>query len=464
MNQFETPAGPPEPYRIPAANLEHFSERMSVLARRAEKLGVGSITWEQVGVEQILAIEYRVRPEQEDAFVDQVSELNVERIHELTVTLGGHVIATSAVHYVVVGGDRPKLNGWELLAVLEHAGEAGTILRTVPGIETAIPSRFRELGEPACEHCNVRRMRRDTFVVGHEDGRFAQVGRQCLRDFTGHQSPEAIARFAQYLFDAAGIGSDSERQSGSGQGTGAPLREFCIETASVIRQSGWMSRTKAREFERTATADKVCPAFSSDAKDRKLYREEFGSPTDRDVVDAEAAIAWASQLRDSGDELNDYLWNVSVVVLSGQAVDYRRAGIAASIVAVHLRNAEREIIKRSERAAAVESKHFGTVGVREVFTLTLQFSKYIASDFGGSTLHRLVDANGNVAVWFASGDSPWEVTVRDEFGHMQGSFIADGEIRTVKATVKRHDTRDGVAQTILTRVAMVVAKPVKGAA
>jgi hypothetical protein len=96
----------------------------------------------------------------------------------------------------------------------------------------------------------------------------------------------------------------------------------------------------------------------------------------------------------------------------------------------------RENAERAER-----SNHIGLVGERREFTATIRFTKYFDNEGGfnnhfggGTTLTVLDDADGNVIVWWGVG-----------FGAEKGETI------NFKATVKRHELRDGVRQTVVTR-------------
>lgn len=85
--------------------------------------------------------------------------------------------------------------------------------------------------------------------------------------------------------------------------------------------------------------------------------------------------------------------------------------------------------------AASTSKHLGTVGVRQDWTATVTFKASYDSAFGTVLITGLVDDSGNVLI--VKGSTP---------------FAADKGARvTFRATVKAHNVREGVAQTIVNR-------------
>ncbi len=95
-------------------------------------------------------------------------------------------------------------------------------------------------------------------------------------------------------------------------------------------------------------------------------------------------------------------------------------------------------IKEARKAQAARSNHVGSIGERKEFTATVVFTKDFETDFGISTLTIMEDAEGNVLKWFGAG-----------FGEEKGATLK------FKATVKKHDEREGVKQTCITRAKLI---------
>ena len=94
---------------------------------------------------------------------------------------------------------------------------------------------------------------------------------------------------------------------------------------------------------------------------------------------------------------------------------------------------EERAAAKAERAA--NAAHIGTVGERREFTLKIGKVMSFQTQFGFMFIHLMDDAEtGNPVVYKGS----------KELGEA-------GETITVKATIKAHDVRDGVAQTVITR-------------
>ena len=97
---------------------------------------------------------------------------------------------------------------------------------------------------------------------------------------------------------------------------------------------------------------------------------------------------------------------------------------------------QRALARAAELAEKRQSRHFGTVGKRETFTLTVERVNSIESQYGVTHIHTMRDAAGNVAVWFATREK------------------LENRTYQLLATVKSHGVRDGIAQTVVTRCAV----------
>lgn len=389
-------------FEVETRDMGAFTAEFARLVKKAAKLGVTAPTY---------------------------TVLQRDKVYPAVVSETGQVKkAARRVNVISVSGQAPRLAGWTFLAALQHEAE-GNIVRTIPGVNIAARKDLRTAG-PDCEHCNVHRRRNDTYIVVHDDGRQMQVGRQCLADFTGHDSPEAIARWAELLHafreSIDSMGGDGEGYGG-GQRQVTTLDDFLPYVVASIRADGWLSRTAARESygARTATADLAwLNCFPPPNKtllvpsDDDLARSRTCLETLRNHFDANPA-----------ETLTDYEHNCRIVV-EGLSVDSRSAGIAASLVAF----ADRLLGQEIERRKNAVSEHVGTVGKRETFTLSVERIVDIEGAYGTTHLTMFRDEKGNSYKWFAS-------SVR----------LDVGSTYTVKATVKAHDVYNGTKQTTLTR-------------
>lgn len=415
-------------FEIRTEYFDTFAREFATLCKRARRLKVSEPTYAIVGDKVVPA---RINP-----------ETNV-------------VVAPARfLKIITVSGQAPKLAGWTFVAVLQHE-ELGNIVHRVPGTDGVKLEKDLRTCDPYCGHCKTLRRRNDTFVVAHDDGRQLQVGRNCLRDFTGCDSPEAIARWAEFLGCFVERVNDGEDEGlGGGGGARDPhwaLLTFLGVACAAIRERGWLSRTKAREQDRLgqATADTVANYLN--ARNETESRRFVGEIKDADCTRAAAALAYAEQhfeaAEEAGTELSDYEHNLRLIVQGG-SVNFRASGLAASLVAFSERLQGREM----ERRRAAQSEFQGEIKQHGVWTLIVTRVIDIESEqFGVSHLHLMQDEHGNRFTWKTGTAS-----------------LTVGYVYRVVGTVKEHKTwlprekqqaindgatimDPGIKQTVLTR-------------
>lgn len=387
-------------FHVPAENLAKLEKKISKLARRSERLGCGPIKLEIIGHAQ-----QRRRREGKPA-----------RIIDIAI--------------VQVTGPAPKIPGWTFGGTLEHlALDDGTRMNILRTIIEGVPEEFRT-AKPWCVHCDVDRRWRDTFLVRHdESGEWKQVGRNCIADFLGHPAAADMAEAAEWLRELEGCDSfEDEDEGGGGFGSRTPdaweLQAFLAHCYEAMAIDGWVSK-KAADIDagRRATADSALCALNPPKGER------YVAPEAKALERAFEAIEWASDL---DAVVNDFLWNIRAIAKMG-VVSRRTSGLAAAIACAYEREQGRIAEHNAQKAI---SKHFGTIGKRERFTLTVSRLHSYETQYGTRTAVTLRDDEGNVALWRASG-------VPD---------LRAGFRYTVKATVKQHGEYEGVAQTEMQRL------------
>ncbi len=418
-------------YRVADFHYEDLAARLEKLNRRAEKLGLPPVTV------TVLARESAAPKLPSVADLSDDTELNPDDFGPAFDWLTIEVVGTT-----------PKLGGWRFAGRIQHE-ETGNIFACLPG-ET-IPEAYRH-NKPACDHCKARRTRRDTFVVVHDDGRFMQVGRNCLKDFTGHADPQALAAWAEALEDFNRWASDQEDPEGWAEEGGArsgrgpekiSLVGFLVNVAAIMKTAGWVSRTTAREFDKAATADLALYNMERlQRRERSSWREKPPVvPTAADQRQAEEALAWIRAQKGAWLEGNEYRANLFYACQRDE-IQIREAGLVASLLITHKKAVEADLEKQTKaKAQAPNSQHFGTVGKRGEFSLTLLALRPFDNDYGVRTLFKFADQAGNVATWWKSGAA--------------GDVWEEGGDYRVKATVKAHEDYRGVPQTVLQRVTLV---------
>lgn len=161
-------------------------------------------------------------------------------------------------------------------------------------------------------------------------------------------------------------------------------------------------------------------------------------PSAEAMENAEKINAWLVGL----DQVTDDRWigdlerNGSTLALSGyvKAKHFGRLVYMPIAYERYLEHKARDAQREAARLAETVSQHVGEVGQR--ITLTAATAKLLTSwegAYGTTYLYKFTDAQGNVYIWYAS----------------RGIETRDG--MTLKGTIKDHNERDGVKQTVLTR-------------
>lgn len=120
----------------------------------------------------------------------------------------------------------------------------------------------------------------------------------------------------------------------------------------------------------------------------------------------------------------------------GGLTDNQHAAVRKCYERALARVAERAAAKQEKHAAdCASSEHIGTVGERRLFNLTVERSMSFEGMYGTTYINVCRDEANNVVVY--KGSNGWE----------------QGSNQKVKATVKAHEVRDGVAQTLIQRPA-----------
>jgi hypothetical protein len=380
---------------IPAINLGSFEHKLSELNKKARKLGIPEASF-------IVVREFQVAVRNE---------------------IGIEVYPYSRKMYeILVDGAQPvRLNGWSFVATIEPT-DGGNIVHAVPGEEVPVAYRSSDL---TCDHCHTNRYRKQVYIVKHQDGRYAQVGSNCLADFVSHRNANTLALQAQWLaglkeiFDPSYSWPMGERRE--------EIVGFVSIAAAVIRQYGW-----AKSSEDNSTRNRTWDYATGFPYVVKEMQEQGFEVKDEDVSLAKDALAWARAI--PATVTNDYLYNLRTAS-SADDVNSRNAGLIASIVFAYRKEIERKLAKENE----LPSEWLGTVGQKLTAQLTVLNVMEFNGDYGIVRIIKMTDAQGNIVVWKTSS---WD------------SWMEQGAQIILSAKVKAHDTYRDVKQTVVTRASV----------
>lgn len=352
-----------DPIQVHDSNWQLFEKRFARLVKTAGKLGVEPPSYEVVGRGSKPARDRR--PGESEAQVPQI------RFRE-----------------IVVSGSAPVVPGFEFLGRVEPSSVKGVnFVHVVPGVEEDLSS-FRTV-DLRCDHCQTTRQRKSIFLIRDTDsGHIAVVGKTCLKDFTGHKDPEAVARYTSVLLD---FGDSEDWGSSERYVPFYAIEEVLSLTAAVIEEFGWHTAS-AQTPTRGTVFDAIELAGSFNPKSNNPL--QVPEVTDAHRASAAAALAWGRSLStDHVVNQNDYLLNLRLAV-EAQEISRKEAGLVCSIFGSHAR-ALGEERKQAERAEATDIPTFeGRVEIEgEVVS-----AKWRETDFG-ETLKIVVRHADGWRVW-----------------------------------------------------------------
>lgn len=339
---------------------------------------------------------------------------------------------------LTVEGAAPRVGDFEFLAKVDHGAE-GNILDIVPG-ETVHP-RFRDTSS-VCEHCNTKRTRNETFVVrNRETGAEVQVGRNCLADYIGTNTPAGLVQCFAFLREL----KEFNDEWGGGRWVEVfEVHEVLAATTVAIRLFGWCSRGQAMAQEGNdliATAS-IVAGFLSPPRTREHNEDIFkrneqikaAAQVPGDLDYAAQIVEWlAAQPRDTA---NDYMYNLKTAVGRGM-IEGKRLGIVCSAVQAYERAMEREVRRTREIEERKVSQYVGTEGERlRNLPVTFVEARFLKeTQFGPLVKNVFRDEASNLLVWITG----------------QGCGLNPGERAILTGSVKRHSEYKGVKETGLSR-------------
>lgn len=322
---------------------------------------------------------------------------------------------------LTIEGDIIRKDGYSVVAKVEHL-DGGNVVRVIGGVEHKI--EWNEL-KPRCEHCGGNHGQRTTFIVRDEAGNDKQVGRTCLKDYCGID-PKHIG-WAYELRDII-LDMEPERYDFTNHAVAYAYSTVGMLALAlrVKRQYGYVKSDE--------------PNSNKERLIELARRNE--RPTEDEENQASEMMNVIKNL-DANDAFQYMLNNVRTLAMSGYCKASHLGYIAYAPVAYerYQKAQEREKARQEEQKAERNvSEYVGEVGQR--ITVDVESMKLVTSwetQWGYTYLYKIVDAAGNVLVWFAS------------------KTIDEAKAKKVKATIKDHSERDGVKQTVVTRCSIVAA-------
>lgn len=413
-----------ETYWIAEGNMDRLHKALKRMNKRADKIGCPHVTVISHGTKEVhdpvqvaYLADYLQRP------VSAADLLNIPLIKLVEVE---------------IVGEGPKIEGWKFVGTLDHYTIPGkVIVNTVPG--EAVPEQYFNV-EPSCDHCNKIRRRIETFVlegIDENEGQWQAVGRNCLKDFFGHD-PSAVARWLTRVMVFVASLDDEEEWRGCGGGRYEHYYDsikVLSNTVACIRTFGWVARS-AQDDENVATANHVSyimnPSWNSQERDaKKLFIAKIKFDDEADTKEAEDAVAWLK----TKEPNNEYMHNLKLLE-NEDSIPSKMFGYWCSLIAAYQREMDR--LERAKRTKKL-NEYLGEIKDRIVIEVKCVGIQYIDGAYGAVCIHRMLDTDGRSVIWFANSDAK----------------MVKGASYKIRATVKKHSEYNDWKQTQVSRLVVV---------
>ena len=337
-------------------------------------------------------------------------------------------IEHTAKFILVEAEGKAIINDWEFVAKVEHT-EKGNIIDAT-GSDIEVPERYYT-SKPVCEHCNSSRTRKYTYIVMNtKTGKFKQVGKSCLKDFTGGMDATMIAKFYSFFEE---IIKGEAPVEGLHYEHYYNTKEFLAYVYECIKGFGYAKASADRP-----TRNRACDYWNvSKGLTRWMGNEEINrykremktvgfNPEAEDTIKAVADVLdWIAKQ----EETNNYMHNLKTVC-SLEHNTFKNLGILASVFATW----NKDIEYQKEKQEKPKSHYVGEVGER----ITINMHDVICltaweTQWGMTYVFKIVDDSGNVFTWKTSNYPEFD------------------KFNTLTGTVKKHNEFRSEQQTELTR-------------
>lgn len=318
--------------------------------------------------------------------------------------------------------------------------------------------KFRD----TCDHCiSGKRGRHKTITIRHKQtGGIKTVGTSCLFEYTAIDP--ALVENIMAIKGGASSGW------GGGARTDKPtdnIADFAIKAALWIHNNYPYRSGLGRilmAYDHIGKASKTGQAFDEKfigfcsmqghpprytcvhpLQGVKEGTCDWSTGDDGDTATIEPAVAeLAQELIDYATNLsgsNSFEFNCRQVWTSGVVSD-KTAGIAGGVVASFIKN-RAKIAREAQQAKQIEelesNNHIGTVGEKHEFgEVQVDFVRLIDGYYGATTLTKFLTPQGDLIVWFRSGNK---------------TDLKTGDTINLSGKIKKHDAFKGRNQTVITR-------------
>lgn len=302
-----------------------------------------------------------------------------------------------------------EIPGWEFIGTVEHTPN-GNIIRNIT--DEKIPTKYYHTS-PECEHCNKIRSRKDTYLVKNTDtGEFKQIGRTCLRDYTGGLDLRTAAIMAEIIYAPNEFFGDDLSVDGGSRYIDAD--HFKKVAYNYVKENGYV-KDDVKWLHGLIDA----------------YYKSNDLATDEEIL---KLTDWVNNL----DTDNNYFYNASLAWKLND-LEPRHYKLIASLINTYFKDLQKDVERNIKKQAegSANSEFVGNVKDRITFTVAstrVIYQKTFNYGYNRSSstdVNRIVGTDGNIYIWASN------------------EIIEVGD--TITATVKSHNEYQGEKQTTVIR-------------
>lgn len=392
---------------VAKARLPELRKAIAKLAKKAEKLGF-------------------------DAPIFRLIEGTDTVIAQEAIGFGWHHETGVYIEAIDIEIMSPEIGrkGWMFEGVIELHPEGNRVARSDAWAENGFPA------DPAwftmsdsCDHCGVARNRKRLVVIHHRDEGRKIVGTQCANEYLQIEDAHKLADLIWKLSEFHLFAEDRSFGPG-GDDSVVPTQDWlgvCLRVVEV--DGGYVSGGGTRDAARSCLFGKK----ASEA------RAQYGPFEQRHYDQAGEIIEYAKSMTTGGNE-----WKMNLRSVAGrEMLNWKSLGLVASM-SLLAADVEKKKFEKVDRPTSV---HVGEVKKREVYAGEIVMVREFDGTYGVRVMLKLRDDDGNVLVWWTGEDQVYLWNEKLE----RHTMLAKGDRISGKATVKKHDTYNGEAQTVLTR-------------
>ena len=374
-------------YTIPECKRSDIEKRMARYQKKAERYGC------------------KIEVEYGKPYTKKIPVYKRDHVNHVEFHNGDMMVE---VFDISIDGDDIRKGEYRVLARIEHL-EDGNIV-TAFG-EVSVDPAWGKL-EPHCDHCNCNHNQHYTFIVEDMNGNRVQVGRNCLKDYCGID-PQMVGMLNEIncIIEDDDIG-------------GLDYCDFSVK-ASEVYDARKILHLAVKAQKAVGYIPSNNPGSNKELINKWLKENET---VDQKIIEEAEKIADGIINMDEDDAFKANLNNVKSILTCG----YCKMSHFGYIACAPMMFDRYMMFKAKRDLEKSMSDYLGEIGKR--ITVELKEVKLLTSwpnAYGYTFLYKMLDNNNNVIIWQASK-------------RFEGANI-------IKATVKAHNIRDGIKQTVVTR-------------